>query len=174
MILIGVGSLNPAKIAAVRQLIDDCRLNAELIGLDVPSGVSAMPLSDNETREGAVHRAKTVLAENRETAVGIGLEGGVAMIGEEMFLCNWGALADRNGRVITAGGARIKLPRALEQGVRAGDELGTVAEQYAHEKDISKHGGTIGLLTGGLVTRTSMFVHILKLIYGEYAFDGLK
>ncbi|WKB36736.1 DUF84 family protein [Terrilactibacillus sp. S3-3] len=134
MTLIGVGTLSGKKIAAVRQLIDHYQLNADLISLDVPSGVSAMPLSDNETREGAVHRAKAVLAENREVTVGIGLEGGVTMIGDEMFLCNWGALADRTGCVITAGGARIKLPETLEKGIRAGYELGTVAERYAGEK----------------------------------------
>ncbi|MCO7124886.1 DUF84 family protein [Sporolactobacillus shoreicorticis] len=169
MIIIGVGTKNPAKIDAVRQLLQEGSIDAEVRSFDVPSGVSAMPMSDLETRQGAINRAKAVLGQNPEINFGIGMEGGVSDIGGEMYLCNWAAGANRDGRVISAGGARILLPEVLAEGIRSGNELGDIADAYADQKDVSTHGGTIGILTEGRITRTEMFLHILKLIEGMYA-----
>ncbi|GGL42419.1 DUF84 family protein [Sporolactobacillus putidus] len=166
MKIIGVGTKNPAKIEAVARMIAFCGLNAEVRSFDVPSGVSAMPMSDHETRQGAMNRARAVLEKDSGVSVGIGLEGGVSLLGGEMFLCNWGAAADRSGKIITAGGARIKLPEILAEGVRKGRELGDIADEYAHQENVRKHGGTIGILTENRVTRSDMFFHILKLIEG--------
>ncbi|RYL93757.1 DUF84 family protein [Sporolactobacillus sp. THM7-4] len=170
MIIIGVGTKNPAKIEAVSRLVRFCELDAEIKSFDVPSGVSAMPLTDQETRSGAMNRAKAVLKQDERVDIGVGMEGGVTLLDGEMFLCNWGAAVDRSGRMITAGGDRIKLPDFLSKGVRDGRELGDVADEYAHEKEVSKHGGTIGILTDGMVTRSDMFFHILKLLYGIYRY----
>ncbi|RYM06966.1 DUF84 family protein [Sporolactobacillus sp. THM7-7] len=168
MIIIGVGTKNPAKIESVRRLVNFCGREAEIRSFDVPSGVSAMPMSDQETRQGAMNRAEAVLRADPTVDSGIGLEGGVSMLGDEMFLVNWGAFCDRSGRMITAGGARIRLPAVLSKGILAGRELGDIADTYAHEKDVRKHGGTIGILTDGMVTRSDMFFHILKLMEGAH------
>lgn len=168
MIIIGVGTMNPAKIEAVNRLVALTGMDAEVRSYDVPSGVSAMPLSDHETRQGAMNRSRAVLERDGEVSIGIGLEGGVSLVDGEMFLCNWGAAADHSGKVITAGGARIRLPDSLAEGVRSGRELGDVTDEYAHQKDVKKNGGTIGILTENRVTRSDMFFHILKLIDGLY------
>ncbi|MCO7175908.1 DUF84 family protein [Sporolactobacillus kofuensis] len=167
--IIGVGTKNPAKIEAVRQLIQESHRDASIRSFDVPSGVSAMPMTDLETRQGSINRAKAVLAYDQEVSFGVGMEGGVEDIEGELYLCNWAAAADRSGHVISAGGARILLPELLAKGVRAGQELGDIADLYAHQKNVRTHGGTIGILTEGRVTRTEMFFHILKLIEGMYA-----
>jgi inosine/xanthosine triphosphatase len=166
--IIGIGTKNPAKIKALTELLDQLGRKDDVKSFDVPSGVSAMPMSDSETRQGAINRARAVIRSDRSVTIGIGLEGGVSDLDGEMFLCNWGAAADRNGQVITAGGARILLPDQLADGVRSGHELGEVAERYTGEKNISQHGGTIGFLTEGMMSRTEMFQHVLKLIDGLY------
>lgn len=169
MTIIGVGTKNPAKIDAVKQLIRSGDIDAIIRSYNVPSGVSAMPMSDIETRQGAINRAKAVLDQDEDVSFGIGMEGGVSDIEGDMYLCNWAAAADRFGHVISAGGARILLPEVLAEGVRAGNELGDIADAYAHQKNVHTHGGTIGVLTEGRITRTEMFLHILKLIEGMYA-----
>ncbi|MDD9149487.1 MULTISPECIES: DUF84 family protein [unclassified Sporolactobacillus] len=166
MEIIGVGTKNPAKIEAVTRLVSIEGADAEIRSFEVPSRVSAMPMSDLETRQGAMNRARAVLEKDSEVSVGIGLEGGVSLLDGEMFLCNWGAMADRSGRIITAGGARIRLPEILAEGVRRGRELGDVADEYVHQKNVRKHGGTIGILTENRVTRSDMFFHILELLKG--------
>lgn len=166
---IGVGTLNPAKLDAVKRYAAEAGLTAEVAGYTVPTGVSAMPMSDHETRLGAMNRARAILEADPGADFGIGLEGGVSMLDEQMFLVNWGAAADRSGRVITAGGARIVLPKVLSEGILGGRELGDVVDDYVHQKDVHQHGGTIGILTDGRVTRSDMFLDILRLIGGLYA-----
>ncbi|WP_420852766.1 DUF84 family protein [Sporolactobacillus pectinivorans] len=172
VVIIGVGTKNPAKIDAVRRLVTGSGRAAEIKSFDVPSGVSAMPMTDHETRQGSINRAKAALEADRSIIFGVGLEGGVSMLDGEMYLVNWGAIADRSGHVITAGGARIVLPKFLAEGVLSGRELGDVADEYAHQKNVSKHGGTIGILTDGMVTRSDMFLYILRLIDGVYAHEN--
>lgn len=166
---IGVGTLNPAKIDAVKRYVAEAGVSAKVDGYRVPTGVSAMPMSDHETRLGAMNRARAVLETDPAVTYGIGLEGGVSMLDGEMFLVNWGAATDRSGHVITAGGARIILPEALSAGILSGRELGDVVDDYVHQKNVHQHGGTIGILTEGRVTRSDMFLNILRLIGGLYA-----
>ncbi|TGA99225.1 DUF84 family protein [Sporolactobacillus shoreae] len=171
-IIVGVGTENPAKLDAVRRLVSG--RDVDVRGFNVSSGVSAMPMSDHETRQGSINRARAVLEADKTVILGIGLEGGVSMLDGEMFLVNWGAITDRSGRVFTAGGARILLPKVLSDGVLSGRELGDVADEYAHQKNVSKRGGTIGILTEGKVTRSDMFLHILQLIDGIYLHEKVN
>jgi inosine/xanthosine triphosphatase len=165
--IIAIGTTNQAKVAAVRNVFASDRYT--LIPTNVPSGVSAQPLSDAETRQGAINRAKRALEKERAD-IGIGLEGGVMEIGEELWLCNWGALVDRNGIVITAGGARIPLPVEVAEGIRDGRELGDVMAEYTGNRNIRHHEGAIGIFTNGYVDRAGMFGHIVQLLAGQYEF----
>ena len=161
---VGVGSSNPAKIKPIERI---CRpLNIEVIGLSVPSGVSDQPIGDLETVQGAKNRAKAVL-EHSDVDVAIGLEGGIMTLEDTMYVCNWGALIDREGLVLTAAGASIPLPKPVITGIQAGRELGDVIDEYTMKKDVKKGQGTIGILTNGRVTRDEMFFHVATLLFGQ-------
>ncbi len=161
-----VGSMNPAKLEAVKSVLDK---EYSVQGMTVPSHVSAQPMTDVETKEGAMNRAYFLVKE-AGADIGIGLEGGVIEEGDEMYLCNWGALATREGRVFIGGGARIPLPAGLAKKVRRGRELGDVIDAYTGLTDVRKGDGTVGILTSGLVSRADMFSHVVKLVYGQYLF----
>lgn len=161
---VAVGSNNPAKIRAVERV-----MNGPVEALDVPSGVSSQPFSDEETQLGAVNRAKACVLAGAQ--VGIGLEGGVAEMNGELFLCNWGALVTQDGRVFVAGGAKIPLPDKIAKPLRDGQELGPVMAEYTSDKDIRKKAGAIGIFTNGELTRDDMFEHIVKMLYGQYQFS---
>lgn len=66
---VAIGSKNPAKINAVKNVFKD-----EIISVDAESGVSEQPMSDEETIKGAINRAIQA-AELGEAEIGIGLEG---------------------------------------------------------------------------------------------------
>ncbi|MBU9721079.1 MULTISPECIES: DUF84 family protein [Bacillaceae] len=161
-----IGSKNPAKINAVKQVFPD---SVHLCPVDVPSSVSAQPFSDDETRLGAKNRA-TYLVKNMKAPMAIGLEGGVVDTDEGMQLCNWGALATDTGDIYTAGGARIFLPNDLAEEIRLGKELGLVIDQWANAENVRKGQGTIGILTMGEVDRAKMFRHVVELLYGQWKF----
>lgn len=165
MILVAVGTLNPAKIKAVEEAL--LSIDTQITAVKASSGVSEQPFSDEETIQGAINRAQNALAE-RGADIAIGLEGGVVETKYGMFLCNWGALALPAGKTILAGGARILLPEEIARPLSEGIELGSIMEEYTGQKDVRKKGGAIGVFTNGYVNRSDMFTHITKMLIGQY------
>ncbi|MGC4376055.1 DUF84 family protein [Fictibacillus sp. Mic-4] len=159
--MIAIGSKNPAKVKAVKQV-----LNQEVVSFEVPSGVSAQPFSDEETKRGAVNRAKKCVEKGAE--IGIGLEGGVTRMGDVLYLCNWGALVDSYSNTFVASGAKIPLPESIAAALYNGSELGDVMAELTSDQNVSKKEGAIGIFTNGIISRDEMFVHIVKMLYGQY------
>lgn len=159
-----IGSMNPAKITAVKNSFTH---EDEIIALDISSGVREQPFSDEETIKGAINRAIGALNQGNGD-IGIGLEGGVQETSYGLFICNWGALVSNEGEPIIAGGARIPLPEEVAIRLRAGEELGPVMEDYAKKKNVRKQEGAVGIFTNGLVNRSEMFSHVMNLLVGQY------
>lgn len=162
-----VASKNQAKINAVKTVMKELEFDGLIDFAEVTSGVSEQPMSMAETREGAINRASSALTSNFDIA--IGLEGGVYELGNEMFLCNWGALAANDGKIYTAAGAQLPLPEEIAVKLRAGMELGPVMDDFSKENGIRHHRGAVGVFTNGLVNRDEMFGHIVKLLVGQYS-----
>ena len=163
---IAVGSLNPAKVNAVRDIFS----SYEVLSMKAVSGVPEQPFSDEETIKGAISRAADCL-EKSDADLAIGLEGGVSESSYGLFVCNWGALVTRDGEQFLAGGARILLPEEVADQLRNGHELGPVMDAFTRKKDIRKKEGAIGVFTNEHVTRAGMFKHIASMLAGqlEYA-----
>lgn len=162
-----IGSKNPAKIQAVKQVFTEDIYSFKEI--DARSGVSDQPFSDEETIEGAINRATDALIIG-QGQIGIGLEGGVEDTEYGLFLCNWGALVTESKPPIIAGGARILLPEGIAERLRSGEELGPVMEEFTNQQNIGKGEGAIGVFTYGVIPRSDMFSHIVKLLFGQYQF----
>ncbi|GGK06657.1 NTPase [Lentibacillus kapialis] len=162
---ISIGSKNPSKIGAVKSIFA-CD---EVISMNVPSQVSNQPFSDSETKEGAIHRATGSLTAS-SSDIGIGLEGGVMNVDDKLYLCNWGALVTRDDIIFTGSGARVLLPEKIGAELQKGIELGDVMDDYAHKKHIRKKEGAIGILTNNQVSRKEMFIHVVKLLYGQWEY----
>lgn len=166
-----IGSKNPAKITAVKNSF--YQDEAEFISLDIPSGVSNQPFSDEETIRGAINRAAGALKQGNGD-IGIGLEGGVHETSHGLLLCNWGALATNEAEPIIAGGARFLLPVEVAARLRDGEELGPVMDDYAKMKNVRKHEGAVGIFTNGVINRMEMFTHLMNLLVGQYSYWTTK
>ncbi|MBG9542923.1 NTPase [Cytobacillus firmus] len=162
-----IGSKNPAKISAVQAAFSD--YEADIMSIDVPSGVNDQPFSDEETIKGAINRAYGAF-EISGGQIGIGLEGGVQKTEYGLFLCNWGALAEKGQPPIIAGGARIPLPECVAERLLAGEELGPVMDDYAKKENVRKNEGAVGIFTNGQIDRADMFSHVMKLLIGQYEY----
>ncbi|TWT12486.1 DUF84 family protein [Planomicrobium sp. CPCC 101079] len=169
-IQVNIASKNPAKINAVAAVLSELNLVFDLQPTETDSGVPAQPFSLEETRLGAINRAKRALNAGQEFA--IGLEGGVYELEGVMYLCNWGALCSKEGLLFTAAGAQIPLPKSIAASLKKGEELGPVMDSYVQESGTRKHKGAVGILTAGLVNRDEMFQHIVKLLVGQYLLSG--
>lgn len=153
---IAVGSTNPVKVAAVRSVVARVWPGARVTAVDVPSGVSDMPMSDAETLRGAQNRARAAL-DQLSADLGVGLEGGVQAYGETLLLQGWVAVVDGNGRAGIGGAGRIPLPGYIARRVLAGEELGHVMDDVLGQANVKQKGGAVGALTAGLIPREDAF-----------------
>ncbi|MCP4426151.1 MAG: inosine/xanthosine triphosphatase [Chloroflexi bacterium] len=153
---IAVGSTNPVKVEAARLIVGRVWDDVEVVSVSVPSGISEMPMSDEETQRGAVNRAH--MARKQAGAdLGIGLEGGVHLEPFGLTLMGWAAIVDGNGRQSLAGAARLPLPEHIARRVLAGEELGDVMDDILNDRNIKQKGGAVGALTAGLIPRGQAF-----------------
>lgn len=157
-----IGSLNRTKVEAVEEVFSDLVVEA----INAPSKVLAQPIGNEMTRLGAVNRARFVL-HNSDGNYGIGFEGGVVFISDELYLCNWGALITRDRDEFTASGFYLPLPIEFRKPILAGEELGNLIETYTEEKFSRTKGGAIGLLTNELIVRKDIYVHLATLLKGQ-------
>lgn len=87
-----------------------------------------------------------------------------------MYLCNWGSLVTPDGKIYTASGAKIILPREIELELKDGNKLGDIMDRYARKKEVRTKEGAIGIFTNGLVSRQEMFTHVVKLLRGQWEY----
>ncbi|NLG06552.1 MAG: DUF84 family protein [Candidatus Pacebacteria bacterium] len=174
-----VASKNPVKINAVKIAVSDSYPKAEVIGIEVNSGVSAQPMSDEETLRGSINRAqalkKLVLAQNlcsaQEEVLFIGAEGGVyrptfANKKRELWSTVWISVLDQEEQVYSASGARFRLPERLGDAVLAGKELGVVVGALFKDAQLKRKSGAIAVLTDNFIDRTEEYASIAKLAIG--------
>ncbi len=159
---IAVGSTNPVKIRAVRNIARKIYPHAEIIAIDVASGVPGQPRGDKQTQRGAINRARSV----RRVANadwGVGLEGGIIENEFGTMTCAWAAIVDRRGRIGVGGSTNMLLPKQVASRVKRGSELGDAMDAYANIRGVKRKMGAIGVLTKGLSNRQRAYEFIFAL-----------
>ncbi|MGE5141632.1 MAG: inosine/xanthosine triphosphatase [Rudaea sp.] len=167
---IAIGSQNPVKIRAVENVLRLVHPGADFVALEVPSGVSAQPLGDAETRLGALNRARAV-REASGADWGVGLEGGIVLNEMGTMTTAWCVIADGEGRVGVGGGANMLLPEPIARRVDEGLELGEAMDEWAGVNDVKRGPGAIGILTRGLVDRQGAYEYIVKLSLARFFWE---
>lgn len=188
-----VASTNPVKIEAVRRVAQDIWPDSEVVGVQTESGVSAQPMSDNETKQGSINRAKNALAnyfspitfdlpnskkQNEKSKMkgersqnivllSVGLEGGVFEndLGE-MWNTVWISVLDEFGNVVSVNGSRFLIPSQVAAGIKLGQEMGDVLEQMTGIKNIKHKEGFIGYMTNNTSTRVDEYSNLVRLAVG--------
>lgn len=150
--------------------------NAVVKGFEVPSGVSAQPWTDEETRVGAENRAKKALElgtaqlgvdPSTEELLGVGLEGGVFEADNgELWSTVWAVVVDTQGNVYAANGARIRVPESIAEPMRNGEEMGPLISRLTGQSDVKHKQGMFGVITQRFIDRTEEYSAIAKLALG--------
>ncbi|OIO53394.1 hypothetical protein AUJ78_00245 [Candidatus Peregrinibacteria bacterium CG1_02_41_10] len=170
---VAIGTNNQAKTEAVKkafaQIEKWCKNRLEFVNLEVPSGIGAMPLDDEQTMQGAYNR---VVALIKRTAANfyVGLEGGIHynILSQDKkkplthySLKSWACVSD--GKKFYFGcSSAYPLPKGVvEKMFVEGKELGVVADEIWEKENLKNKEGTIGVLTGNLRTRTFAFQEAL-------------
>lgn len=153
-----LGSTNECKLQTARQVLADYPkfAGAEIVGVEVDSGVAEQPLNLETTIQGAIHRAKAAFV---DCDFSIGIEGGTMVLSQsgsgtmKLDVC---ALYDGN-TVALGFSSAFSLPEDLhrlitEQGLDL-SQAARVAGYTDHPK-IGTAGGVVGILTEGRITRS--------------------
>lgn len=163
---ISVGSTNPVKVNSVVNAIGDKLKDIRVKGKGVESGVSEQPMSDEETRGGAIERAKKALIESKAD-VGVGLEGGVYVEDGRVWNTVWCCVVDKKGNMELVSGLRFVLPEKVGSEILKGGELGPIMDSLVGLKDIKKKQGAIGVMTGGWISREECYINLVKIAFGR-------
>lgn len=152
-----VGSQNPVKIGAAKQALSQALNTANLVaeGVHAPSGVAAQPMTEAETRLGAVNRVKAIAAEH-EADWYVAIEGGVDLFEDGPATFAYVVIFD--GEQWSVGrSVNLPLPMVVYQRLVEGEELGYVMDDLFDTQNVKQKGGAIGLLTNQLATRQSVY-----------------
>ena len=156
---IAVGSKNPVKREAVLQAFYLVWPDEEWIvePVEVSSGVSAQPMSDEESIDGARQRARAALAACPAAHYGVGLEGGLHKIGGYYFDSGWAVVVARDGGEGVGSTAKIMTPPAIARLIEQGMELGEANDSVFGAINSKQSQGHFGLMTKGVITRAAAY-----------------
>lgn len=156
---VALGSESPAKRRAVEEALK------QLYGREITvtttaagSGVRAQPWGEEETRRGALNRARGALELDPEAQIALGIEAGVSEEpGWPLWTFAWIVALSRDGQRGAARSATFAVPERLAADVRRGLELGDALDR-AYGLVRAKDGpGAVGVLTRGLVERPDLY-----------------
>jgi inosine/xanthosine triphosphatase len=185
-VIIAVGSKRGPKLNAVKEALDNFSSTLspgaefELTGVEVDSGVSHTPLSQEELMRGARQRTEALVQLARENGAPwryfVGLEGGLHVVHEStspnptlhhsvapqnahrrVFLESWAYVCDgTHGYYGRSGG--IELPKSLAHEVlENGTELAVAIDRFAGAAGIRDAQGAWGVLSNNFITRQEAF-----------------
>jgi len=164
---IAIGSTNPVKIKAVKQVLRPLYPQAKFVNLKIDSQVKPQPLSIKETQLGALNRAKTSLKQ-AQADMAVGLEGGVFEINQQMYNFAWAAIVDKINQTSFAGGMCFPIPPSITKQIKQGGELGPLMDKLTGKTDIRKKGGAVAVFTDNLTTRQEEYMSLVKMALAKF------
>ena len=155
-----VGSKNPAKLDAVREIIAHYPIlhGAEIDGVAAASGVSEQPITQEETVLGAMNRARA--AWNEGVRYSIGLESGLTPVPyTKSGYMDFTACAIFDGETIHLGfSAAFEYPVAFTKRIfENGEDVNSASKALGFTSDpkIGYAEGMVGILTKNRLNRKS-------------------
>lgn len=141
---IAVGTTSEQKIGYLKEVLDEIGVRAEIIPVDVKSGVSDQPITEEETQTGSINRAKLAFEKTKDVDFGIGIEVGYHKNKQsfllpdknedfEMFCCS--SIFGKGQAVASCFSSRFLLPDFHQQILKENKFLGEYVRSYKEEID---------------------------------------
>ena len=149
-----VGSKNPVKLNATRNILRKIYGEIDISSIDVESGVPDQPFGLDETIKGAVNRAKKAYSDDFDLSVGI--ESGLMETPNTItgyIDLQWCAIFD--GDRITLGvSSGFEYPPEVIKEVLNGFEVGDVMDRITGITDLGTKKGAVSYLSKDMLDRT--------------------
>lgn len=149
-----VGSTNPVKITAVKNVLERIYHEVEISGAEVETGVPSEPKEDEVIR-GAMNRAKAAIG---DADLGVGIEAGLLWdsVVHWYFDVQYCAIVDSSGKATIGHGPGFWYPPHVIEEVDKGLTVNDAMQKLTGMKAIGHGMGAVGYLSKGLVDRTSL------------------
>ncbi len=159
-----VASKNPVKINCTKEGFEKIfpESSYDFEGVYVPSDVSDQPMTDEETLQGAINRARNARQHSPDADFWVGIEGGIDEVEDGMIAFAWVAVLS-NDQIGKSRTSTFYLPPKVVQLIHEGIELGYANDEVFGEKNSKHKGGAVGSLTGGVLGRTEYYVQAVML-----------
>lgn len=154
-----MGSHNPVKLEAVKAAFTKMfpPSSFDWKTIDAPSGVSDQPASDQETYLGALNRVEYIRRIEPDATYWCSIEGGIDF-DEKSNMRAFAWVVIQNGeKQGQARSALFYLPPAVTELVKSGLELGEADDIVFRQANSKQKNGAVGLLTGDVLTRTTLY-----------------
>ncbi len=171
--IVAVGSKNPTKINPVKQVFSKHFKKVKVIGVDVVSGVSNQPMSDEEIYTGALNRAKNSIKKVKDAEFGVGIEGGLHENEYGWFERSLVVIVDKKGNIGIGASGGIVLPEIIVNKIKQGKNLEQAMDELFETKKIGEGIGMFGLMTKGVVTRSRGVKHGVAFALGRFLHEDL-
>lgn len=163
-----IASTNPVKITSVKSGFQKMFPNNKFAveGVAVSSGVSHQPMTNVETKKGALTRIENAKLERPNADYWVGIEGGVEDDEGVLEAFAWVVILSKGGEVGKGKTGTFLLPPKVAELIRKGKELGEADDIVFGLTNSKQKNGAVGLLTGNVIDRTAYYTHavILALI----------
>jgi inosine/xanthosine triphosphatase len=142
---IAIGSLNPVKVQAVEDAFTLVFPEFKILskGIEVSSGVSNQPMSDEESIRGARKRAKDA-RDVCDADFGVGIEGGLQKTDGLWFDTGWIVVVDKKGNEGIGSTIKMEVPEMILQMIHDGKELGEVIDVVFGTDNAKQKKGILG------------------------------
>lgn len=159
-----VGSKNPVKVGCTREAFTQAFGNLVLVeGVDALSNIPAQPRSEEETLIGAKNRTIHAKSLVPEADYWVGIEGGVDEDSQGMYAFAWIYMLHRSGKSSQSKTGTFYLPPRVVALIQDGMELGHADDLVFQAQNSKQQGGSVGLLTHGLITREGYYQQAMVL-----------
>ncbi len=159
-----VGSKNPVKVGCTREAFTQAFGEAgQVESVDALSAIPAKPRSVEETLLGAKNRATHSKTLVPDADYWVGIEGGVDEDSQGMYAFAWIYVIHRSGKSSQSKTGTFYLPPQVVALIREGMELGHADDLVFQAQNSKQQGGSVGLLTQGLITREAYYQQAMVL-----------
>jgi non-canonical (house-cleaning) NTP pyrophosphatase len=112
---ISVGTTSDQKIKYLKEVLKGLKVKADLIPVEVKSGVAEQPKTTEETEKGSINRARSAFEKAKTADFAIGIEVGYhkEKKGYEMFC--WVTIIDKNGYQLSSQSHKFLLPKYYQE-----------------------------------------------------------
>ena len=157
--IVAIGSKNPTKTQAVKNIFKKYFQNIKIIGVEVRSGVKEQPQNINEAFYGALTRAQEAIRNVKNASYGVGIEGGIHKYQHGWMEQSVVVITDSKGKIGVGSSGALLLPRKVVEKIKKGYTLEQAVDNLFGTSKIGRGIGAFGLFTKGVITRTSGMEH---------------